>query len=330
MGVAEYEGVVYLVGGTRTDWWLGGTNTVLRFDPVSETWKDLSPTMLALPAEAAVHSSPAVAVEGQGVYSMNGMHAGMSSARMDLLADPALTIGITSLDPTHGPIIGGNEVAILGTNFYDVTGVNFGGVPAAGFTVSSPERIVATAPAGAAGVVQVQVVSDGGSTADTAADDYTYGDPASIIGLSVHSGPATGGTTVVITGTGFNGVAGDGAVTFGGVPAETYTPDSETQITAVSPPHAAGPVQVQVTTVVGATPDVAADDFLYFIAYDVLRGVDRYDTAIKISKAMFPGALPPGSGLVLAPGDTFQEALCGAPLAAAYGGPVLLTSRTVP
>ena len=54
-------------------------------------------------------------------------------------------------------------------------------------------------------------------------------------------------------------------------------------------------------------------------------GTDRYDTAIKISKAMFPGALPADSGLVLAPGETFPEALCGAPLAAAYRGPVLLT-----
>ena len=43
---------------------------------------------------------------------------------------------------------------------------------------------------------------------------------------------------------------------------------------------------------------------------------------------MFPGALPADSGLVLAPGETFPEALCGAPLAAAYGGPVLLTYKT--
>ena len=62
--------------------------------------------------------------------------------------------------------------------------------------------------------------------------------------------------------------------------------------------------------------------------YVSLRGTDRYDTAIKVSKASFPGALPAGSGLVLAPGETFQEALCGAPLAVACGGPVLLTTRS--
>jgi len=58
-----------------------------------------------------------------------------------------------------------------------------------------------------------------------------------------------------------------------------------------------------------------------------LRGSDRMDTAIKISKALSPCALPAESGLVLAPAETFQEALCGAPLAAAYGGPVLLTYK---
>ncbi len=61
------------------------------------------------------------------------------------------------------------------------------------------------------------------------------------------------------------------------------------------------------------------------LTYNSYRGVDRYDTAVRLSKAICPAALPAGSGLVLAPGETFPEALCGAPLAAAYGGPVLLT-----
>ncbi|MBN1629527.1 MAG: cell wall-binding repeat-containing protein [Thermoleophilia bacterium] len=64
-------------------------------------------------------------------------------------------------------------------------------------------------------------------------------------------------------------------------------------------------------------------------------GSDRFDTALKLSQAMFPAAsyptgLPADSGVVLAPGwESYQEALCGAPLAAAYGGPVLLSSKTV-
>lgn len=61
-----------------------------------------------------------------------------------------------------------------------------------------------------------------------------------------------------------------------------------------------------------------------------IRGTDRFDTAIKISQALFPAGLPSDSGVVLALGwESYQEALCGAPLAAAYGGPVLLSSKTI-
>ena len=61
------------------------------------------------------------------------------------------------------------------------------------------------------------------------------------------------------------------------------------------------------------------------IVYTSIRGTHRYQTAQLVSQAMYPTALPAGAGVVVAPGETFQEALCGAPLAAAYGGPVLLT-----
>lgn len=70
---------------------------------------------------------------------------------------------------------------------------------------------------------------------------------------------------------------------------------------------------------------IAPGDYVNRVTYTSLRGSDRFDTAIRISQAMYPDPLPDGSGLVLAPGETFPEALCGAPLAAAYGGPVLLT-----
>jgi hypothetical protein len=66
----------------------------------------------------------------------------------------------------------------------------------------------------------------------------------------------------------------------------------------------------------------ARDEFTTYVSY---KGSDRYWTAIYTSQIMFPGSLPTGCGLVLAPGETFQEALCGAPLASAYGGPILLT-----
>jgi N-acetylmuramoyl-L-alanine amidase len=82
---------------------------------------------------------------------------------------------------------------------------------------------------------------------------------------------------------------------------------------------------LQWSTKVYTTEESSPDDFTSPVSYTFLRGTDRYDTAIRLSKAVFPTALPAGAGLVVAPGETFPEALCAAPLAAAWGGPVLLT-----
>jgi len=66
--------------------------------------------------------------------------------------------------------------------------------------------------------------------------------------LSLDIGPTAGGSPVVITGVNLTG----GAVTFGGT-AAACTVDSDTQITCTSPAHAAGTVDVAVTTTGGTT-----------------------------------------------------------------------------
>jgi len=59
--------------------------------------------------------------------------------------------------------------------------------------------------------------------------------------------------------------------------------------------------------------------------YQTISGPDRYQTAIQVSQAGFA----PGVGaVVLATGENYPDALSAAPLAAAYGGPVLLTRST--
>ncbi len=80
--------------------------------------------------------------------------------------------------------------------------------------------------------------------------DYLSGPPA-IESISPESGP-TGGGTVVLRGTGFVGLAGPGAVRSAGVDALGYTVDSDTQITAVLPPHPNGVVDVEVRTLGGS------------------------------------------------------------------------------
>ncbi len=52
-----------------------------------------------------------------------------------------------------------------------------------------------------------------------------------------------------------------------------------------------------------------------------VKGASRYETGIKVSQAAYPGGAP---AVVLATGVNFPDALCAAPLATAYGGPILL------
>lgn len=84
---------------------------------------------------------------------------------------------VTGLSPTGGGTAGGNLVNIYGSKFTGVTGatgVKFGANNATSYMFVSDSHIVAVAPAGVAGTVQVSVTTPGGTSADTAADNYTY------------------------------------------------------------------------------------------------------------------------------------------------------------
>jgi len=77
--------------------------------------------------------------------------------------------------------------------------------------------------------------------------------------LAPSSGPAAGGTSVLITGTNLSGAS---AVKFGTVAASTYTVDSATQITATSP-AGSGEVDVRVTSAGGTSSTSSKDLFSY-------------------------------------------------------------------
>ncbi|MDO9354737.1 MAG: IPT/TIG domain-containing protein, partial [Solirubrobacteraceae bacterium] len=81
---------------------------------------------------------------------------------------------IDFLGPNFGWTGGGNVVNIAGRNLTGATAVLFGSKPALKFTVVSSKVIRATAPAGAAGKVDVSVTTGGGKSVNTANDDYTY------------------------------------------------------------------------------------------------------------------------------------------------------------
>jgi hypothetical protein len=84
---------------------------------------------------------------------------------------------------------------------------------------------------------------------------------AEVASLSPSRGSIGGGAKVIITG---ENLAGATAVKFGDAPAETFTSDSETQITATAPKMAKpGKVDVTVTTAGGVSEAISSDRFTY-------------------------------------------------------------------
>jgi len=91
--------------------------------------------------------------------------------------------------------------------------------------------------------------------------DLAFGEPIpSISALSPQAGPVAGGTEVTINGEGFSEAS---AVSFGGVPARSFSVLSAGAISAIAPAHAAGTVDVSVTAPAGASAITEADRFTY-------------------------------------------------------------------
>ncbi len=99
-----------------------------------------------------------------------------------------------------------------------------------------------------------------GSGVDQVFTTMPPGQAPTITGLSTKKGPAAGGTTVTITGTGF---AGASAVKFGGFSAQSFTVSSPTEIVAVTAPGTSGALEVTVSTPDGTSGRTPKAKFTY-------------------------------------------------------------------
>ncbi|MEY9864366.1 YVTN family beta-propeller protein [Catenulispora sp. GAS73] len=192
------------------------------------------------------------------VYTQNGANKYPAENKFTYTEIPPT---VTGLSPSQGVSRGGTTVTITGTDFNTATGVNFGGTAASWFTVDSDTQITAVTRAQTNGTVDVTVTNAAGTSPATAADKFTFFPPIpSITAVSPPSGTMDGGTTVIISGAWFTNAF---RVTFGNTAAASFHVDSSTQITAVTPYHAAGAVDVSVTTDVDTSPVVASDQYTF-------------------------------------------------------------------
>ncbi len=128
----------------------------------------------------------------------------------------------------------------------------------------------------------------GGTSATSSADLFTYIPAPTVVSLSPAQGPASGGTTVTINGSGFTSNA---TVQFGNTPATSVTFTSSTQLQAVSP-SGSGTVDVTVTNIGGTSATSSVDLFTYIPAPTIssvspYQGPTNGGTAVTINGSGF-------------------------------------------
>lgn len=145
---------------------------------------------------------------------------------------------VSAVSPSTGPARGGTLVTISGSGLSGLSqgDVLIGGSAALSVSVAADgNSLTCITPAHAVGAVDVVLTGIGTLTAA-----YTY---VSVTSVTPNSGTAAGGQAVTITGSGFNAATG---VTFGGTAATDVVIVSNTRITATTPAHSSGAVDVAV------------------------------------------------------------------------------------
>ncbi len=205
--------------------------------------------LIASPEQSASPVSAGVAA-GEPVASPSGASASSApSADLPALepvgADSAPGgLAVREVVPTDGAMVGGEAVVLQGEGFTGGLIVRFGARDASEVQVLSPQTARVTLPPGAPGPVDVEVVNRDGTTARL--DDalmYVDRPPRVVMAVRPVLGSTAGGTALTIVGTGF---APGAKVVVGGERARQVEVLDSTRITALSPSHEEGVVDIVV------------------------------------------------------------------------------------
>lgn len=121
-------------------------------------------------------SALAGSIGSQSEGIMSGPCIGCAEGIVNVKAGTSCPVPtVTAVSPNNGSTAGGTAVTVSGTGFTSATVVNFGAANPAAFSVTNPTTIaVASNPAGSAGTIDVTVTTPCGTSATSAADQFTY------------------------------------------------------------------------------------------------------------------------------------------------------------
>ncbi len=239
----------------------------------------------------------------------------------------SVSVTVTNVSPPSGYTTGGTPVTITGTGFGSGATVSFGGNAATSVVVVSSTEITCVTPAGTLGYVNVGVTDSSGTGTLTNGFQYVY-PPVTVTGVVPPSGTTAGGTSVVVTGTGFLSGA---VVDFGSNAATSVSVVSSTEITCLTPSGAAGYVTVSVTDTYGTGSLIDGYEYITPIPPETFN-IFRYDGWIStplgnsISQAdvwvlQQPATVPSGYQVIYSSGQPVLSGSYPSPLAQVYSDP---------
>jgi len=282
--------------GGPTTFCAGGSVTLTSSNATGNQW-----SLNGNPIGGATNQTYVATVAGD--YTVVVTTSGCASA-------PSAVTTVT-INPIPDPTITAPGSVVTGSTGNNASVPNAGGGATYNWSISGGTITAGTGTAnitftaGAAGTLtlDVTVTASGCSDSDSANVTVTAA-PSSVTVTSVNpaNGPSLGGTDVTIGGTGFN--AGP-TVTFGGSAATNVVRVNSTTITATTPAHAAGAVDVVVTNT-DTTSGTLTNGFTYTAVNFDPNGddtVDPSDIFYLINYLFLGGPAPAGTSGPVLSGD---------------------------
>jgi len=184
---------------------------------------------------------------------------GSDTSTISYLPEPI----ISSIDIEFGDLAGGDLITLTGSYF--VTGGSFNismaGVDCATSTVVSESSATCLTDSNTAQTGDVVFTNIDGQI-DTLTNGFTYRGPPTVTNVSANNGPESGGTSVTITGTGFD-TSGNSTVLVGAQSCTSVVVNSATEIECDTPPNSAGLYNVTVTNTEDNQSGVGVGAFTY-------------------------------------------------------------------